>query len=164
MAEISTNNRQPIVDMTPMVDLGFLLITFFVFTTTFTTNQMMALKMPDKSNNPIDIPKLKYSNTLTLILGKNNRIFWHQKSTNDLNSSILTETNYGTTLSKLIVEKRKKADNPEYFTVIIHPADVSNYKNTVDVLDEMTIINQKIYVLADIQPKEVAVYEAKLKL
>jgi biopolymer transport protein ExbD len=164
MAELSTNTRQPRVDMTPMVDLGFLLITFFVFTTTFTSNQMMALKMPDKSNNPIDIPKLKYSNTLTLILGKDNRIFWHQKSANDLNSSILTETSYGTTLSKLIVEKRKHAENPKNFTVIIHPANVSNYKNTVDVLDEMTITNQKIYVLADIQPKEVAVYESKINL
>lgn len=77
MAELTTNTRQPRVDMTPMVDLGFLLITFFVFTTTFTSNRMMPLYLPDKTDEIG--PPVKYKNTLTLILGKDNRIFYHQK-------------------------------------------------------------------------------------
>lgn len=162
MAELSTNTRQPRVDMTPMVDLGFLLITFFVFTTTFTSNRMMALNMPDKTNEPG--PIMMYSNTLTLILGKNNQIFWHQKGSKDLTTSFLTETSYGTTLSKLIIERRQKAENVKNFTVIIHPTDEANFKNTVDVLDEMKITNQKLYVLADISPKEVEVYKSKVRL
>ncbi len=109
MAELTTNTRQPRVDMTPMVDLGFLLITFFVFTTTFTSNRMMALNMPEKTNEPGAL--IKYSNTLTLILGKDNRIFYHQKGPKDLNTNLLTETAYGTTLRKLILEKRKQAEN-----------------------------------------------------
>ncbi len=162
MAEVTTNTRQPRVDMTPMVDLGFLLITFFVFTTTFTSNRMMKLYVPDKTNEPG--PPIKYQNTLTLILGKDNRIFYHQKGPKDLTESVLTETSYGTTLSRLILEKRKQAENIKNFTVIIRSTDESVYKNTVDVLDEMKITNQPLYVLTDISPKEVEVYQSKVKL
>lgn len=162
MAELTTNTRQPRVDMTPMVDLGFLLITFFVFTTTFTSNRMMPLYVPDKTNEPR--PSIKYQNTLTLILGKDNRIFYHQKGPKDLNTSLLTETSYGSTLSRLIIEKRNSAIEKNNFTVIIRPTDESNYKNTVDVLDEMIITNQPIYVLTDISPKEVEVYQSKVKI
>lgn len=162
MAELTTNTRQPRVDMTPMVDLGFLLITFFVFTTTFTSNRMMPLYVPDKTNEPG--PSIKYQNTLTLILGKDNRIFYHQKGPKDLNTSFLTETAYGSTLSRLIIEKRNSAIEKDNFTVIIRPTDESNYKNTVDVLDEMIITNQPIYVFTDISPKEVEVYQSKVKI
>lgn len=162
MAELTTNTRQPRVDMTPMVDLGFLLITFFVFTTTFTSNRMMPLYMPDETDEIG--PPVKYKNTLTLILGKDNRIFYHQKSAKDLNTSLLTETSYGTTLSKLILEKRNSAIEKANFTVIIRPTDESVYKNTVDVLDEMIVTNQPIYVLTNISPKEVEVYQSKMKL
>lgn len=162
MAELTTNTCQPRVDMTPMVDLGFLLITFFVFTTTFTSNRMMPLYMPDETDKIG--PPVKYKNTLTLILGKDNRIFYHQKSAKDLNTNLLTETSYGTALSKLILEKRNNAIEKANFTVIIRPTDESNYKNTVDVLDEMKITNQPIYVLTDISPKEVEVYQSKIKL
>lgn len=161
MAEITTNTRQPRVDMTPMVDLGFLLITFFVFTTTFSSPTMMKLTMPDKSTEP-GMP-IKYGNTLTLILGKNNRIFWHQKGPKDLNEEVLNETSYGTTLSQLIIQKRNNAIEKENFTVIIKPSDESQYKNTVDVLDEMVITNQGRYVIADASPKEIAIYQSKLK-
>jgi biopolymer transport protein ExbD len=162
MAELTTNNRQPRVDMTPMVDLGFLLITFFVFTTTFTSNRMMPLYMPDNTDEIG--PPVKYKNTLTLILGKDNRIFYHQKNAKDLNESFLTETSYGTTLSRLIIEKRKQAENIKNFTVIIRPTDESVCKNTVDVLDEMKITNQPIYVLTDISSKEVEVCQTKIRM
>ncbi len=39
------------------------------------------------------------------------------------------------------------------FTTIIHPKDELNYRNAVDVLDEMKITNQPIYVLTDISLK-----------
>jgi biopolymer transport protein ExbD len=162
MAELTTNTRHPRVDMTPMVDLGFLLITFFVFTTTFTTNRMMPLYLPDNTDEIG--PPVKYTNTLTLILGKDNRIFYHQKSAKDLNESLLAETSYGTTLSRLIIEKRKHAENIKIFTVIIRPTVESNYKNTVDVLDEMKITNQSIYVLTNISSKEVEVYQSKIRM
>ncbi len=159
MAEITTNTHQPRVDMTPMVDLGFLLITFFVFTTTFSSQNMMKLSMPDRTD--ILGSPMKESNTLTFILGEGNRIFWHQKNTKDLNPQVLNETAFGTSLSKLIIQRRNNAPNKEKFTIIIKPMDESNYKNAVDVLDEMAITNQVRYVLADISKKEVEVYQTK---
>ena len=161
MSEITTNTRQPRVDMTPMVDLGFLLITFFVFTTTFSSQTMMKLTMPDKTDKTG--PLIKYRNTLTLLLGKDNRIFWHQKGSNDLNPAVLNEITYGMALSQLIIQKRNNAIEMNNFTVIIKPTDEAKYKNAVDVLDEMIISNQGRYVLADISKKEVEVYQNKLK-
>lgn len=75
-----------------------------------------------------------------------------------------TETAYCTTLSKLILEKRYSVIEKDNFMVIIRPTDESVYKNTVDVLDEMEITNQLIYAIIDISPKEVEVYQNKLKL
>lgn len=121
---------------------------------------MMKLNMPDTQGKA---PVVKESNTLTLILGKENRVFWHQKNFKDLDANLMNEVNFGLELRQLILQKRKEAKTPENFTVIIKPIDESNYKNAVDALDEMAITNQHIYMLADITPKEKQVYEARLK-
>lgn len=164
MAEIATTTRVARVDMTPMVDLGFLLITFFMFTTTFSVPNMMKLNMPDIiDRDKTIIPVIGESNSLNLILGKDNRIFWHQKNYDELNTDYLNEVSYGKALRELILQKRIHASKSENFTVIIRATDDANYKNAVDALDEMAITNQERYVLADITPKEKLVYEAKLK-
>lgn len=162
MAEITTNTRVARVDMTPMVDLGFLLITFFMFTTSFNAPTLMQLITPDNSKLNVS-PDINEKNSLTLVLGKDDRIFWHQKNFKKLNTEYFNEVNYGTELRQLIIQKRKNALKQENFTVIIRATDDANYKNAVDVLDEMLITNQERYVLADITPKEKQVYEAKLK-
>ena len=71
----------------------------------------------------------------------------------------MTETNYSLDgIRKQILEKYRKAKNPENFTVIIKPSDDSNFKNTVDIIDEMEITNMKHYALVDLFPKELAAY------
>ena len=62
------------VDMTPMVDLGFLLITFFIFTTTMSSPTTMQLFMP-KDTKDEDLNKAKESGALTIMLGKNNVVY-----------------------------------------------------------------------------------------
>lgn len=143
-------------DMTPMVDLGFLLITFFMFTTTFSTPNMMKLTMPEKGKGNSEISK---ENSITIILGKNNKIYWHQKDLEELTSEDLIETNFTSSgIRKQILEKYIHSKNPQNFTVIIKPSDDSNFKNTVDILDEMEITNMRRFALVDLFPKEVLAY------
>lgn len=147
------------VDMTPMVDLGFLLITFFMFTTNFTKPNVMDLGLSAKSPHP---PKnvVDVRNQVTFILGKDNRVFYHQQDAEDLNKNNLKETNFsGINISKIISEAYNKAPKKENFTIIIEPTDEANYKNFVDILDNIAISNKERYGITDIKPWEKKVYE-----
>ena len=170
MAEVIAQEKQggkqkkkPIrVDMTPMVDLGFLLITFFMFTTNFTKPNVMDLGLPAKDPNPkpIDIPYIDNLNQVTFILGKDNRVFYHQSNAKDLTENNLKETDFsGVQISKIISEAYSKAPKKEIFTIIIKPTDDANYKNFVDVLDNIAISKKERYGITEIKPWEKKVYE-----
>jgi biopolymer transport protein ExbD len=146
------------VDMTPMVDLGFLLITFFMFTTNFTKPNVMDLGLPAKGNPPSG-PVVDQKNQVTFILGKDNRVFYHQSNEKDLNATNLKETDFsGVKISKIISEAYKNAPVPENFTVIVKPTDDANYKNFVDILDNIAISKKERYGITDIKPWEKKIY------
>lgn len=149
------------VDMTPMVDLGFLLITFFMFTTNFTKPNVMDLGLPAKAPNPRPIETvIGDKNQITFILGKDNRVFYHQSNATDLNTSNLKETDFsGIKISKIISEAYKNAPKSENFTVIIKPTDEANYKNFVDMLDNLAIAKKERYGVTDIKPWETKIYK-----
>lgn len=156
------------VDMTPMVDLGFLLITFFMFTTNFTKPNVMDLGLPAKDHSPNPIPPppidIDVNNQVTFILGKDNRVFYHQSSKEDLNENNLKETDFsGINISKIISEAYNKATKKEIFTIIVKPTDDANYKNFVDVLDNIAISKKERYGVTDIKPWEEKVYEEVTK-
>ncbi len=65
------------VDMTPMVDLAFLLLTFFMLTTTFSKPKTMEINMPVKPDKPEEQQKIKESQALTILLSSNNKIVWY---------------------------------------------------------------------------------------
>src|SRR3982750_1712629 len=66
------------VDMTPMVDLGFLLITFFIFTATMSTPKGMKLSMPKDVDDPKKQNEAKESGALTIMLGKGNQVYYYE--------------------------------------------------------------------------------------
>lgn len=153
------------VDMTPMVDLGFLLITFFMFTTNFTKPNVMDLGLPAKDPHPGPIENVvRDKNQVTFILGKDNRVFYHQSNKDELNKNNLKETNFsGINITKIISEAYNNAPNKENFTIIVEPTDDANYKNFVDVLDNIAISKKERYGVTDIKPWEKKVYEELIR-
>lgn len=157
------NSGKP--DMTPMVDLGFLLITFFIYTTTFSKPNMMKLNMPKKEEDPDDtvMADVKVSNTITIIMGKDDRIFWYQKPLAEVTAEDLNEVDYSAEgIRTAILKKRANAIDIDKFTVVIKPTDEATWKNTVDILDEMSITESEKYAIVDLQTQEQKAYDEKV--
>ena len=136
------------VDLTPMVDLGFLLITFFIFTTTMSQPTTMKLNLPKDVEKPEDQNKLKESAALTVMPSKANIVYYYE----GLDPSKLQSTPFSK-VRDVILDKKRRTD-PKDFMVIIKPTQDATYKNTVDILDEMTIDEVKRYALVDLSPDE----------
>lgn len=164
--KVRSKKQSTRVDMTPMVDLGFLLITFFMFTTTFSKPNVMDLGLPAKPD--IDQPappptEIDLSNSISVIVGKNDRIFYHQQDEAGLNDGTLLETNFDREgLRKVIEQAKARAKDRSKFTVIIKPTDDAVYKNFVDILDEMAITKNERYGVTDIKPWEKTIYDKKV--
>jgi biopolymer transport protein ExbD len=168
--KLSTN-----VDMTPMVDLGFLLITFFIFTATMSTPSTMKLFMPKDDNKEEDKTEVKESGALTIMMGKDNNIFYYEgqlapdganfKSSTykdireiilNKKKSVIAAHRHDTSCEK-IWEKNNGDRNSckdKDLVVVIKPNDEATYKNSVDILDEMAINDIKRFALIDITPQE----------
>ncbi len=139
------------VDLTPMVDLGFLLITFFIFTTTMSQPTAMKLYLPKDTDKPEEQNKVKASGALTLLLGKNDQVFYYEGELAPDASNF--KTGSFKDIRKVIIDKKRATDEKD-FVVVIKPDNDATYKNTVDILDEMTINDVKRYAMVDISPVE----------
>jgi len=150
------------VDMTPMVDLGFLLITFFIFTSTMSTPTTMALNMPKDEKDPNKQNQAKASGALTIMLGKNNNVYYYEgeltpegfKASNfkDIREEIINKKKAVMDLGRAQGYPKDSLDRD--LVVVIKPDPDATYKNTVDMLDEMAINGVKRYALVDIAPPE----------
>ena len=163
--KVRSKKAVPHVDLTPMVDLAFLLITFFMLVTTFNKPNVMDLGLPakPKENQKPPPTEIDLSNSISLIIGKDNRIFYHQLDQAGLNDQTLEETTFDRNgITKVIEQAKAKAKDQTKFTVIIKPTDDAVYKNFVDMLDQMAITKNEVYGITDIKPWEKLVYERKL--
>ena len=164
--KVRSKKQSTRVDMTPMVDLGFLLITFFMFTTTFSKPNVMDLGLPAKPKDDQVKPpptEVKLENSITLLLGKDNRIFWHQQEESSLTDANLMETTFDREgIRKVVQQAKAGAADKDIFTVIIKPTDDAVYKNFVDILDEMAITKSDRYGVTDLKPWEEAIYKRKV--
>ena len=142
------------VDMTPMVDLGFLLITFFIFTTTMAQPTAMKLFLPKDVDKPEEQNKVKESGAFTILLGKADQVYFYE----GLDPTKLQATTFKGIREEII--KKKQSTNPEDLVMIIKPSEDATYKNTVDILDEMTISEIKRYAMVDISAGEYQLVQA----
>jgi len=148
------------VDMTPMVDLGFLLITFFVITTEMAKPTVMDIFMPRDSDNPM---WLGQSNALTVLLD-NDKVYYYNGDWKDaIKSGEIKETSFSGTndLRKIIGEKQRQLDlipkskeGRDGLMMLIKPGSKASYKNVVDVLDEATISRVKKYAIIKMSEEE----------
>lgn len=164
--KVRSKKQSTRVDMTPMVDLGFLLITFFMFTTTFTKPNIMDLGLPAKPKPGQKAPtaEIDLANSITFIVAKDDKLFYHQKDAKGLNSETLMETSYDKDGIRKVLEKAKRgAKRKDIFTVIIKPMEDAKFENFVDILDEMDITGNSRISISDVKPHEKSAYEQKVK-
>jgi biopolymer transport protein ExbD len=155
------------IDMTPMVDLGFLLITFFVFTTTISTPTATDLFMP-KEGPESNLPN---SLALTLLLSDNNKVYYYSGDWKEAeNTGQVFETNYSTYqgLGKMIRQKQKEIEESGKFPegkngmmLLVKPSPGAEYKNVIDALDEVMINNIKKYAIIEPTDEELKFIKSK---
>jgi biopolymer transport protein ExbD len=154
------------IDLTPMVDLGFLLITFFIFTTTMSKPKTMEINMPvDKDSIKIeDRNKVKDYTAMTVLLSKEHRVYYYIgladnplippdlkvtyfQNKNGIRDAIIAH-------KKDVYEKRVNGEPGHTPTdepvILIKPNADSQYEDMVNILDEMQINGINTYALVDI--------------
>lgn len=143
------------VDLTAMVDLAFLLITFFMLTTSLSKPQSMYLGLPDKKQNETDLDiKVDERRTMTILLQDNNKVRYYMGLISEPTIKP-TEEEYGKDgirkeLLKQVKEVPQITRDPEKgLIVIIKPTEKSTYKNLVDILDEMAICGVPTYTIVN---------------
>ncbi len=158
------------IDMTPMVDLAFLLLTFFMLATSMNKPKTMEIVMPDDKVKPKDQTELAKDRAMTLLLGPSDKLFYYYGLPKKGEAPQLERTDYSPDgLRKILQERRTwlrndaslKVEDRELFC-IIKPTGKSKYKNLVNIFDEMNIGHIKFYAVVDITPSEEdAVYQNK---
>lgn len=171
------------VDMTPMVDLAFLLLTFFVLTATFNKPKAMEINMPVPPKDQENTTKVADETAMTILLNdKKDKIFYYFGMFKP--ETIIETTDYSKDgLRKILLDrnkdviqkvkeqeesfkkkqipdstlKRKVMDikgNPKALFVIVKTDEKAKYKSVIDVLDELNICDVGKYAVIDISAPE----------
>jgi biopolymer transport protein ExbD len=155
--KVRTKKMSTRVDLTAMVDLGFLLITFFMLATTMNKPKTMEVNKPAKEDDDKkEEPPIKMSKTATLMLGARDKLYAYVSPDEiDANTALeLDSLDYGPKGLRAFIQRRQSevkaqwGDQDELF-IMIKPLPGSNVKNIVDVLDEMNISDVKRYAILE---------------
>ncbi len=167
------------IDLTPMVDLAFLLVTFFMLTTTFSKPQVMDIVMPVKDKEQqeeqqINQTELRQSEAMTVIIGGGDTLVYYF-GLDTAKLSVIPEfkpTNKGAyeSIRKAITDKQLELENDDdpktkkiNLFVVIKPSDFSSYQNLVDVLDMMNFTEVKKYAIVDVAESDLSIYNNRKK-
>ena len=159
------------VDLTAMVDLAFLLITFFMLTTTLSKPQSMSLGLPDKEDKPDPRNQVKVdeNRTMTILLGDNDKLVRYVGLlATPVAGGAPKDFSFGKEGIRKELLSRKKlvleytGNKDKGMIVIIKPSKKSNYRNLVDILDEMAIVDVPTYAIVnEYTPEEQKLLEGK---
>jgi biopolymer transport protein ExbD len=130
------------LDMTPMVDVGFLLLTFFMLTTQFKPEESVEIALPDSHS----VFKLPDADVITISVSKDSRIFLGFDSQN-MRSAVFGEANKlragmevkSEQLANLLVQARTR--NPKLRTVIKGDKDTP-----YEVIEKVMNVLQKVNI------------------
>jgi biopolymer transport protein ExbD len=145
------------IDMTPMVDLGFLLISFFIFTTEISRPHVTDLFMPANG----DSSAVAESKTITILMGEGNRLYYYngKETTAFVNHGIIP-TNYSVYqgIGEILRARQNNLDlmklGRRELIVLIKPGKAASYHHLVNILDEMLINGVTRYAIADPSSRE----------
>jgi len=129
------------IDMTPMVDVAFLLLTFFMLTTTMNKPQTMEINLPPSEAKA----EVAESNLLTLRVTDDFRLFWNIGTENPVTVDGSNKKERLVNLGKLLKERNKA--NPKLIT-LIKVDGKAKYIDMVDIMDELNINDVTRFSLA----------------
>jgi len=167
MAEITSNNKHEKgkrkvqstrVDLTPMVDLGFLLITFFVFTTTMNSAKAMKLLLP--ADTVKDSAKVGETGALTLIADEGKVYYYTGMLSKAIAENRFRSRSYNGAdgIRNVIIDLKKSLTqqfgNDKKMFIMLKGTGESTFKSTIDLLDEMTINKVVSYALMEVTAEE----------
>jgi biopolymer transport protein ExbD len=138
------------LDMTPMVDLAFLLLTFFMLTTTFAKPHIMQLSMPVKDHDNVTV--VGRSHALTIMLGRAHQVYYyvglHAPGDPSVPVPTLHTTDFGPKgIRQVLLTRSRQQPAP---VVLIKANKTATYQDMVAILDEMNITDQQKYALTDL--------------
>lgn len=168
MAEITLPQKSgkrklplPRIDLTPMVDLGFLLITFFMYTTTMTKSKVMDINLPT-TQAPPEPTSYPEESTMTVIPVSNHKIIYYSGTLKTKEQLHITSFSATHGIRDILIQKQTTARQlPATFSadahklhILIKPADNSTYDDVVKILDEMNILAVPCYAMLDVSAEE----------
>lgn len=142
------------MDMTPMVDLAFLLLTFFILTTRINQAFVVKVEMPEKQNTQNNSTTIKPEQLLTIVLDEKDEVYWYV----GIDHPKVTKTNFSRQgIGKVLQEKNAAIAG---MFVFIKPSERSRYQNMVDVFDKIREADVKQYSLMELTPEDQALIRA----
>jgi biopolymer transport protein ExbD len=142
------NEQKADYDMTPMTDLAFLLLTFFMITTTFAKPQIMDLIMPEETENESEKQEIKESQAMHILIPDSTSLVWYTGLTNPQ----LHQTSYSEDGIQAVLQQKK--DEIQNLNVLIKPGGKAIYKNVVDIISIMNTTNIQKYSITDLTEQD----------
>lgn len=122
------------IDMTPMVDIAFLLLIFFMATTVFRAPQTMELNIPPDKD---DVVKIAESNVLIIRMVDDGRVYWNIGR--DMTPELFEFDDIQTFIKEKEVENAEDHDGDSKLVTLIKIARTSPYAQLVNVMDELQL-------------------------